>query len=115
MSTSEDRSIERRASRRIPVRFTVQCRRQGPNAFEHRAEVVDVSLGGVRITANDRLDVGNVVELTVDEGQEQLTLSGLVVATSPQRSRPRYAHIAFTRLQPSTVERIGALVDRLAS
>jgi hypothetical protein len=115
MSTGQERTVDRRASRRVPVRFTVHCRRRGPNGFAQDAEVVDLSMGGIRITARERLDVGNVVEIVVGEGSDELTLSGLVVATTPQRARTRYAHIAFTRLESSTLERIGALVDAHAS
>ncbi|MBW3611175.1 MAG: PilZ domain-containing protein [Actinobacteria bacterium] len=57
-------------------------------------------MGGVRITAPAALQLGDAVELTVDEGAGPFTLSGLVVSTSADGVEARYGHIAFTRLTP---------------
>ncbi len=53
-------------------------------------------MGGVRITAPAGLQLGDVVELTVDEGADPFTLSGRVVSTSADGVEARYGHIAFT-------------------
>ena len=104
---------DRRAHPRVLTRFTVRCRRLGRGGVDEDVEVVDLSMGGIRITSPDSLQTGDVVELMIREGSGPLTLTGLVVASSPGSGTP-YSHIAFTRLQPSTLENIGHLVDRKA-
>ena len=104
---------ERRAHPRVLTRFNVHCRRLGRGGIDEDVEVVDLSMGGIRITAPGELQSGDVVELTIHEGEQPLTLSGLVVGTSPGGG-VRYSHIAFTRLVPTTLEHIGELVDRKA-
>jgi hypothetical protein len=113
MSGAAPDGAERRAHPRVLTRFNVHCRRLGRGGIDEDVEVVDLSMGGIRITAPGELQSGDVVELTIHEGQQPLTLSGLVVGTSPGGG-VRYSHIAFTRLVPTTLEHIGALVDRKA-
>ncbi len=102
---------ERRAHPRVPTRFSVRCRRLGRGGVDRAVEVVDLSMGGVRITAPAALQVGDLVELTVDEGADPFTLSGLVVSTSADGVEDRYGHIAFTRLTPLVLEHIAHLVE----
>lgn len=102
---------ERRSHRRVAARLTVHCRRVGRSGVDDDVEIIDLSMGGVRITAPERLDVGDTVELSVLEADEALTLSGLVVSTRTSGDDGRYGHIAFTRLGPTTLERIGHLID----
>lgn len=113
MSGAAPEGSERRAHRRVLTRFHVHCRRLGRGGIDQDVEVVDLSMGGIRIAAPVELQSGDVVELTIREDDEPLTLSGLVVANSAGAG-VRYSHIAFTRLVPSTLEHIGHLVDRKA-
>jgi hypothetical protein len=108
MSTTE----ERRSAPRVPTRFPVHCRRLGRGGIDDTVEVVDLSMGGMRIVAPEPLQVGDVVELTVEEGIDPLVLFGLVVGTTVgDEDGERFGNIAFTRLVPSTLEHIGFLVD----
>lgn len=102
---------ERRSHRRVPARLTVHCRRVGRTGVDDEVEIIDLSMGGVRITAPERLDVGDTVEISVHDENDTLTISGLVVSTRTSGDDGRYGHIAFTRLGPSTLERIGHLID----
>ncbi len=104
-------AAERRAHPRVASRFTVICRRLGRSGVHQYVDVLDLSMGGVRITAPPALQLGDVVELTVDEGSDSFDLSGLVVSTSSDGDEARYGHIAFTQLTPSTLEHIADLVD----
>ena len=113
MSAAPPNAAERRAHPRVPTRFVVNCRRLGRGGVDGDVEVVDLSMGGIRITAPPGLQLGDVVELTVREGADPFTLSGLVVSTSSDRVEARYGHIAFTRLTPSTLEHIADLVDSI--
>lgn len=101
---------ERRAHPRVSARFDVHCRRLGRGGVDEDVEVVDLSMGGIRITGSGELHAGDVVELTIVEDGEQLTLTGLVVGNSRGGAGP-CSHIAFTRLAPTTLEHIGHLVD----
>lgn len=113
MSAETGDTAERRAHPRFPTRFEVQCRRLGRGGAEQDVEVVDLSMGGMRITSPVELYSGDVVELTILETEGPLVLNGLVVGSSPG-SEVSYSHIAFTRVGSSTLEQIGELVDRMA-
>ncbi len=113
MSGAAPSGEERRAHPRVLTRFNVHCRRLGRGGVDQDVEVVDLSMGGIRIASPAELQSGDVVELTIREEDEPFTLSGLVVANSPGGG-VRYSHIAFTRLVPSSLEHIGQLVDRKA-
>lgn len=104
-------SKERRSAPRVATRFPVHCRRLGRGGIDHEVEVVDLSMGGVRIVAPEALQVGDVVELKISEGIDPLTLFGLVVGTTQGQDHERFGNIAFTRLAPDTLENIGFLVD----
>jgi len=101
---------ERRAHRRVPARFRVHCRRLGRGGIDEDVEAVDLSMGGIRIAAPGALRTGDVVELTISEGAEPVTFSGLVVASSRGHGAT-YSHVAFTRLGPNALEHLGHLVD----
>lgn len=109
VETAEE--AERRAHARVGARFGVHCRRMGRSGLDRDVEVVDLSMGGMRITGSGELRTGDVVELTISEGGPTLTLTGLVVGNSQAEVGP-CSHIAFTRLAPTTLEHIGHLVDR---
>lgn len=104
---------ERRAHPRVGTRFGVHCRRMGRSGIDRDVEVVDLSMGGMRIMGTGELRTGDVVELTISEAGPTLTLTGLVVGNSEIAAGP-CSHIAFTRLAPTTLEHIGQLVDRKA-
>jgi hypothetical protein len=80
---------------------------------DQEVEVVDLSMGGMRITSPIELRAGDVVQLTISEDREPLVLSGLVVGSSAGRAE-HFSHIAFTRVGSGTLEDIGQLVDRKA-
>ncbi len=95
---------------RVPARFGVHCRRLGRSGVDEEVEVIDLSMGGMLIAGGAGLRTGDVVELTISEAGAPLTLSGLVVGNSPEGA-DRCSHVAFTRLEPTALERIGHLVD----
>jgi hypothetical protein len=109
MSNEQD-FADRRAHPRVPASFTLHCRRLGRATIDEDVEVLDISMGGLRIVAPDRLDVGHVLELTTPEADEG-KLTGLVVGTS-RADGGKHAHIAFTRVGPPALERIAQLVDQ---
>lgn len=111
MGVEAARDAERRAHERVGIRFGVHCRRIGRSGVDQDVEVVDLSMGGMRITGSGELRTGDVVELTISEAGPSLTLTGLVVGNSTAATGP-CSHIAFTRLAPTTLEHIGHLVDR---
>ena len=110
MSVEAAGGPERRAHERVGAHFGVHCRRIGRSGVDEDVEVVDLSMGGMRITGSGSLHTGDVVELTISEPGRPLTLTGLVVGRSHAPSGP-CSHIAFTRLAPTTLEHIGHLVD----
>lgn len=114
MSQAVPDGAERRAHPRVLTRFDVHCRRLGRGGVDRDVEVVDLSMGGIRIASPANLQSGDVVELTIREGDEPLVLSGLVVGNSPAGGDVRYSHIAFTRVGTTALEHIGQLVDRKA-
>jgi len=105
------REAERRVHARVDAGFGVHCRRMGRGGVDGDVEVLDLSMGGMRILGSDELRTGDVVELTISEAGPTLTLTGLVVGNS-EAEAGRCSHIAFTRLAPTTLEHIGQLVDR---
>ena len=106
---------ERRAGIRVPADLTAHCRRLGRRGVDQDVRVVDLSLGGVRIAAPDRLQVKDVVELTLPSDPGPLTLRGLVVGTTASRTGVSFGHIAFTGLGAFGLERIGHLLEVLAT
>lgn len=110
MTDDAPEGAERRAHVRVEARFGVHCRRIGRSGVDEDVEVVDLSMGGMRITGSGSLHTGDVVELTISEPGHPLTLTGLVVGRSSASGAP-CSHIAFTRLAPTTLEHIGHLVD----
>ena len=101
---------DRRAHPRVDASFRVHCRRIGRRGVDQDVVVIDLSMGGMRITGGE-LRTGDVVELTISETSPPLTLTGLVVGNSVAPAGPS-SHIAFTRLAPTTLEHIGHLVDQ---
>lgn len=111
MGGAMPQSVDRRAHPRVMTRFDAHCRRLGRRGVDQDVEVVDLSMGGMRITSPVELHAGDVVQLTINEDQEPLVLSGLVVGSSTGRTE-HFSHIAFTRVGSTTLEGIGQLVDR---
>lgn len=114
MTTSERfRSEEdsRRRWRRVPVRLTMHCRRLGRGEQEMVVEAVDLSPGGVRLRAPDRLITGDVVLCWTDSGSEAapVGLKGLVVQARAHRNETCDVHVAWTNLSPES----GDLLNRL--
>ena len=75
--------------------------------------MVDVSMGGMRIAAPDRLELGDLVALTMPKDPNPLMLKGLVVGTTPKDAGVAFGNIAFTGLGVSSLESIGELIDAL--
>lgn len=105
-----DELSERRAQRRHAVSFAIRCRRLGPRRAEstQQVDVVDLSVGGMRITAPPWADIGNVLELEIDG----VALRGLVVALSGRGHDGgfAFAHVAFASL---TSEAFGAVLEAI--
>lgn len=104
---------DRRFHRRIPVGFTVRCRRLGrPGAPEVAVKAIDLSLGGIRVIGLTEFATGDAVMLSVDDADGPLGLKGLVVTASRDGDRfPRcQTHVAFTGLSSTTRDRLGRIV-----
>jgi len=103
----------RRRWRRIPVRFSMRCRRLGRGEEEMVVEAVDLSPGGVRLRAPDRLMTGDVVLCWIDAGNGDATagLKGLVVQARRQQEETLCnVHVAWTNLSPEATEELGRLL-----
>ena len=106
----ETREDARRAWRRVPARFPMQCRRLMRSETDIRVETVDLSPGGVRFRGGG-LITGDVVMCSVDGPDGSLGLSGLVVQTRAGTGGAPFVHVAWTNLSPSTEEFLGRLLE----
>ncbi len=103
---------ERRHWRRVPVRFTMNCRRLGRGEDDMVAEAVDLSPGGVRLRAPDRLITGDVVLCWTHDGDGEtvIGLKGLVVQARAHRGEPSSVHVAWTSLSEESREELSRLL-----
>lgn len=106
------RPVQRRAAQRVPVGFTMHCRRLGRGGFDEPVAAVDLSVTGAGILAGPGLVVGDVVLLTLGADPDDISCKGLVVGTGPSLRYPkqRHAHIAFATLSGTTLDRLTAIV-----
>jgi len=92
----DDVSISRlrREARRF-ARYRLEGLR-GRMVFASHVEILDLSLGGVAILADRRLDIGNEYSLTVERGRREVHLKGVVTwsAVSGLQRRPRGESVA---------------------
>lgn len=102
----------RRHWRRVPVRFTMRCRRLGRGEHEMVAEAVDLSPGGVRLRVPDDLMTGDIVLCWMDNGNGDTAIGfkGLVVQARSQRHELCHVHIAWTSLSEESREELGRLL-----
>jgi hypothetical protein len=109
---------ERRRHRRFAVRTNLRCRRLGRGGYDEEVASIDLSLGGVLLLADDRVDVGDVVALDFAVVDETLGLRGLVVSVRPTLGsdgpHERYVHVAFTGLSPERFDSLCQFLDTLA-
>jgi len=84
----------RREARRF-ARYRLEGLR-GRMVFASHVEILDLSLGGVAILADRRLDIGNEYSLTVERGRREVHLKGVVTwsAVSGLQRRPRGESVA---------------------
>lgn len=110
MFRSEEDS--RREWRRVPVWFTMRCKRLGRGDEEMLVEAVDLSPGGVRLRGPDRLMTGDVVLCWMASGSRDSTagLKGLVVQARARRNDMCDVHVAWTNLSPESGEELGRLL-----
>jgi PilZ domain len=111
---------ERRRHRRFAVRTNLRCRRLGRGGFDEEVASIDLSLGGVLLLADDRVDVGDVVALDFAVVDVTLGLRGLVVSVrptvgshGPHGPHGRYVHVAFTGLSPERLDSLCQFLDTL--
>lgn len=103
----------RRAFRRVPVRFTLRCRRIGRRGFDTAVEGVDLSPGGVRFRARRGLDTGDVVLVSASlTGDDTVMFKGLVVqVTGLDGEGLDEVHVAFTTLSTDAQDGLARLLD----
>jgi hypothetical protein len=103
----------RRAFRRVPVRFTLRCRRIGRAGFDTAVEAVDLSPGGVRFRARRGLDTGDVVLVSAAlTNGDTVVFKGLVVQVAGfDASGLDEVHVAFTRLSSAAQDDLARLLD----
>ncbi len=105
-----DQHQDRRAHPRVTASFSVRVRRLGTGRRTDPSDVVqvvDLSLGGMRVKAPRWVGVGDVVQIEVDD----LGVRGLVVNVSPRQGPALHAHIAFTNISGPTLAAICEIVD----
>jgi hypothetical protein len=102
----------RRHWRRVPIRLTMHCKRLGRGDDAMVVETMDMSPGGVRLRAPDRLMTGDVVLCWTqsDDGEAATGIKGLVVQSRNQHDRTSEVHVAWTNLSPESGEEIGRLL-----
>lgn len=102
----------RREWRRVPVRFTMRCRRLGRGDLEMAVEAVNLSPGGVRLRAPQRLITGDVVLFWADSGggDPAVGLKGLVVQATAHRNGSSDVHVAWTNVSPEGGEELARLL-----
>ena len=115
MSTLEMfRSAEdsRRHWRRVPVRFELHCTRIGRSEQEMVVEAMNMSPGGVRLRAPQRLMTGDVVLFWVEPGvaDSPVALKGLVVQATAHRNGACDVHVAWTNLSPASSDELARLL-----
>lgn len=103
----------RRAFRRVPVRFTLRCRRIGRGGFDSAVEGVDLSPGGVRFRARYGLDTGDVVLVTAAlDGTDEVVFKGLVVQVARfDGGGVDEVHVAFTGLSADAQDDLARLLE----
>ena len=107
-------NVERRRSPRIAARLDAQYRRLGRDTNPAEAATVDVSHGGVRLTASTQMAVGDVIQLVVEMPQGiELTLQGLVVQLTSSDNQ-HHAHVAFDTLSTAAADLLTELLDEHA-
>lgn len=111
MFRSEEDS--RREWRRVPVRFTMRCKRLGRAEHEMVVEAVNLSPGGVRMRAPERLMTGDVVLCWMDggNGASAVGLKGLVVQASAPANEMGDVHVAWTNLSPESGDELARLLS----
>jgi hypothetical protein len=102
----------RRQWRRVPVRFTMHCKRLGRGEHEMVVEAVDLSPGGVRLRAPDRLITGDIVLCWTDtgDGDTAIGFKGLVVQARPGRGERSHVHVAWTNLSDESRDELSRLL-----
>jgi hypothetical protein len=103
----------RRAFRRVPVRFTLRCRRIGRTGFDAAVEGVDLSPGGVRFRARQGLDTGDVVLVTAElTAGDTAVFKGLVVQVlGLDGDSVTEVHVAFTGLSGGAQDDLARLLE----
>lgn len=101
----------RRTWQRVPVRLTMRCRRLGFGGVDEEGEAVDLSPGGVRLRAPDRLGTGDVVLCSVVVAGSEVDLKGLVVHTSGRRDGFCDVHVAWTNLSDAARDGLDHLLE----
>ena len=102
----------RREWRRVPVRFTMRCKRLGRGEHEMVVEAVNLSPGGVRMRAPERLMTGDVVLCWMDggNGASAVGLKGLVVQASTAANQMGDVHVAWTNLSAESGDELARLL-----
>lgn len=115
MTTLETfRSTEdsRRQWRRVPVRFTVRCKRLGWGDDEMMVEAVNLSPGGARLRAPEQLTTGDVVMCWIDSGNGDFPagVKALVVQAESHRADMCDVHVAWTNLSVESEQQLKRLL-----
>ena len=113
LDTFRTEDDERRHWRRVPVRLTMHCKRLGRGEYEMDVQAVDLSPGGVRLRAPDRLITGDIVLCWSDsaDGDTAIGFKGLVVQARSQRDETCHAHVAWTNLSHESREELARLLN----
>lgn len=90
----------------------MRCRRLGGGDEEMVVEAVDLSPGGVHLSAPADLMTGDVVVCWTDSGRSGSTagFKGLVVQARADRDQRCHAHVAWTNLSAESRDELGRLL-----
>jgi hypothetical protein len=100
---------ERRTHRRVPVHFTLHCRRLDRAGFDEYVEALDLSPGGAQIHYTGELDDGDLIVTTfLSIGGDDVGLRGRVVGAS---SPDHVAHIAFVDVSERSRAQLAAVLS----
>jgi hypothetical protein len=100
--------VERRNQPRVPVRFTLRCRRLERAGFDEFVEAIDLSLSGVRIHYAGVLDEGDIILTTfLSVAGDDVGLKGRVVRASPPE---HVAQLAFVDVSARSHAQLDAVL-----
>jgi c-di-GMP-binding flagellar brake protein YcgR len=101
--------------RRYPrVQADIVCRPAGADLLHHKRNTRDISLGGVRVYADDRFEIGSRLDLDVllPDGTSLRCWAEVVWLVELEVGAPAYFDVGlkFTDMAPADIQRLAAVL-----